>query len=212
MELGAETMEDLFAAHRTSWRTACRARAVRLRALSVIDPTQAPPGKHTTYAWHVMPLDPDIGGKGIRELQGGVRRADHRDVRALLPEHDEQEHHRASTSTPAREYTQEILDMRGGDIFMGAFNAEQVMYNHFGYRTPIGRSVQGRLGRASRRRDLRRLRLYQRRHHRARSRPEAVVDAVGRPRGAGLIGTGGGLVQALPRYGAATHAACHARA
>jgi phytoene dehydrogenase-like protein len=27
--------------------------------------------------------------------------------------------------------------MRRGDIFMGAFNAEQVMYNHFGYRTPI---------------------------------------------------------------------------
>ena len=27
--------------------------------------------------------------------------------------------------------------MRHGDIFMGAFNAEQVMYNHFGYRTPI---------------------------------------------------------------------------
>ena len=27
--------------------------------------------------------------------------------------------------------------MRGGDIFMGAFNAEQVMYNHFGYRSPI---------------------------------------------------------------------------
>ena len=26
-----------------------------------------------------------------------------------------------------------------GDIFMGAFNAEQVMYNHFGYRTPIER-------------------------------------------------------------------------
>ncbi len=31
--------------------------------LSVLDPTQAPPGKHTTYAWHVMPLDPDIGGR-----------------------------------------------------------------------------------------------------------------------------------------------------
>ena len=27
--------------------------------------------------------------------------------------------------------------MRSGDIFMGAFNAEQVMYNHFGYRSPI---------------------------------------------------------------------------
>ena len=24
--------------------------------LSLLDPTQAPPGKHTTYAWHVMPL------------------------------------------------------------------------------------------------------------------------------------------------------------
>ena len=27
--------------------------------------------------------------------------------------------------------------MRSGDIFMGAFNADQVMYNHFGYRSPI---------------------------------------------------------------------------
>jgi phytoene dehydrogenase-like protein len=27
--------------------------------------------------------------------------------------------------------------MRGGDIFMGAFSADQVMYNHFGYRTAI---------------------------------------------------------------------------
>ena len=34
--------------------------------------------------------------------------------------------------------------MRNGDIFMGAFNAEQVMYNHFGYRTPIARSLDGR--------------------------------------------------------------------
>ena len=36
-----------------------------------------------------------------------------------------------------REYVQEMINMRGGDIFMGAFNAEQVMYNHFGYRSPI---------------------------------------------------------------------------
>ena len=37
----------------------------------------------------------------------------------------------------ARHYTRELINMRNGDIFMGAFNAEQVMYNHFGYRTPI---------------------------------------------------------------------------
>ena len=37
----------------------------------------------------------------------------------------------------AKEYAQQMINMRGGDIFMGAFNAEQVMFNHFGYRTPI---------------------------------------------------------------------------
>jgi phytoene dehydrogenase-like protein len=37
----------------------------------------------------------------------------------------------------AKEYAAELINMRRGDIFMGAFNAEQVMYNHFGYRTPI---------------------------------------------------------------------------
>jgi phytoene dehydrogenase-like protein len=31
--------------------------------LSVIDPTQAPTGKHTTYCWHVMPFEPDLGGQ-----------------------------------------------------------------------------------------------------------------------------------------------------
>ena len=60
--------------------------------------------------------------------------------------------------------------MRGGDIFMGAFNAEQVMYNHFGYRTPIGRLYMAGSAGASGRRDLRRRGLHQRRHHRARSR------------------------------------------
>ena len=74
--------------------------------------------------------------------------------------------------------------MRGGDIFMGAFNAEQVMYNHFGYRTPIpnlyyagsaghpGGAISGGDG------------LYQRRDHRARPRAQAVVEAMGRARGA----------------------------
>src|SRR5215813_7181981 len=37
----------------------------------------------------------------------------------------------------ARDYACELINMRSGDIFMGAFNAEQVMYNHFGYRSPI---------------------------------------------------------------------------
>ena len=51
--------------------------------LSSIDPTQAPPGKATNYAWHVMPLNPDIGEQGLRGLQARVRRQDHREVVAL---------------------------------------------------------------------------------------------------------------------------------
>jgi phytoene dehydrogenase-like protein len=37
----------------------------------------------------------------------------------------------------ARTYGAEPINMRSGDIFMGAFSADQVMYNHFGYRTSI---------------------------------------------------------------------------
>ena len=37
----------------------------------------------------------------------------------------------------ARDYACELINMKSGDIFMGAFNADQVMYNHFGYRSPI---------------------------------------------------------------------------
>jgi phytoene dehydrogenase-like protein len=37
----------------------------------------------------------------------------------------------------AYDYVRELPNMRSGDIFMGAFSADQVMYNHFGYRTAI---------------------------------------------------------------------------
>src|SRR5262249_24657766 len=62
--IGAETMEDLFAAHRDV-QAGRVPRLVQFGSgpLSLLDPTQAPPGKHTTYAWHVMPLNPDLGGQ-----------------------------------------------------------------------------------------------------------------------------------------------------
>ena len=37
----------------------------------------------------------------------------------------------------AYDYTREIVNMRDGDIFMGAFNAAQTMHNHFGYRPSV---------------------------------------------------------------------------
>ena len=90
-----------------------------------------------------------------------------------------------------REYVQEMINMRGGDIFMGAFNAEQVMYNHFGYRSPIpnlynagsaghpGGAISGGAGYITAAR------------HRRGPRHQAVVDAVERARRAGTATAAG---------------------
>ena len=135
--LGAETMEDLMAAH----KDVVAGRVPSLvqfgcGPLSVIDPTQAPPGKHTQYAWHVMPYDPDIGGKDYETfkeefaekiIEVFARYAPNMTRKNIIGQY----------VYTGREYVAEFPQMRGGDIFMGAFNAEQVMYNHFGYRTPI---------------------------------------------------------------------------
>jgi phytoene dehydrogenase-like protein len=104
--------------------------------LSLLDPTQAPPGKHTTYAWHVMPLNPDLGGQRYDQFQEEfadkiietwARYCPNMTSRNIIARH----------IYTARDYARELINMRSGDIFMGAFNADQVMYNHFGYRSPI---------------------------------------------------------------------------
>jgi len=130
-------MEDLFAAH-SDVQAGRVPSLVQFGAgpLSLIDPTQAPPGKHTTYAWHVMPLDPEIGEKSYETWKAEfaeqiiatwARYCPNMTRRNII----------AQYVYTGREYTEELVNMRGGDIFMGAFNAEQVMYNHFGYRTPL---------------------------------------------------------------------------
>ena len=59
--IGAETMEDLSSAFEDV-KANRPPRIIQFGSgpLSVIDPTQAPPGKHTTYCWHVMPLEPEL--------------------------------------------------------------------------------------------------------------------------------------------------------
>jgi phytoene dehydrogenase-like protein len=135
--LGAETMEDLLAAH----KDVAAGRVPKIvqfgsGPLSVLDPMQAPPGKHTTYAWHVMPLNPDIGNQDYeafkqefaeKMIETFARYAPNMTRKNIIGQY----------IYTGREYTAEFPQMRDGDIFMGAFNAEQVMYNHFGYRTPI---------------------------------------------------------------------------
>jgi phytoene dehydrogenase-like protein len=135
--IGAETMEDLFSAHQDV-QAGRVPKLVQFGSgpLSLLDPTQAPPGKHTTYCWHVMPLDPDLGGRSYeafkeefadRIIECFARYCPNMTSRNILGRY----------VYTGREYVQEMINMRGGDIFMGAFNAEQVMYNHFGYRSPI---------------------------------------------------------------------------
>jgi len=135
--IGAETMEDLFKAHQEVMAGKVPS-LVQFGSgpLSLLDPSQAPPGKHTTYAWHVMPLEADLGGRDYetfkeefaeRIIETFARYCPNMTSRNIVGRY----------IYTAREYTQELVNMRDGDIFMGAFNAEQVMYNHFGYRTPI---------------------------------------------------------------------------
>jgi phytoene dehydrogenase-like protein len=135
--IGAETMEDLFAAHRDV-QAGRVPKLVQFGSgpLSLLDPTQAPPGKHTTYAWHVMPLNPDLGGQRYDQFQEEfadkiietwARYCPNMTSRNIIARH----------IYTARDYARELINMRSGDIFMGAFNADQVMYNHFGYRSPI---------------------------------------------------------------------------
>jgi phytoene dehydrogenase-like protein len=135
--IGAETMEDLFSAHQDV-QAGRVPKLVQFGSgpLSLLDPTQAPPGKHTTYCWHVMPLDPDTGGQTYeswkedfadRMIETFARYCPNMTTKNIL----------ARYIYTGREYVQEMINMRGGDIFMGAFNAEQVMYNHFGYRSPV---------------------------------------------------------------------------
>ncbi len=135
--IGAETMDDLFKAHQDVVAGKIPD-IVQFGAgpLSLLDPTQAPPGKHTTYAWHVMPFDPDLGAKDYEAWKAEfadkiiatwARYCPNMTSRNII----------ARYVYTGREYTQELVNMRNGDIFMGAFNAEQVMYNHFGYRTML---------------------------------------------------------------------------
>jgi phytoene dehydrogenase-like protein len=137
--LGAETMEELLAAHQDVMANRVP-EIVQFGSgpLSVLDPTQAPPGKHTTYAWHVMPFAPDHKAKDYetfkaefaeRIIEKWAKYAPNMTRKNII----------AQYVYTAQEYSQTFPEMRNGDIFMGSFGADQVMYNHFGYRTPVER-------------------------------------------------------------------------
>jgi phytoene dehydrogenase-like protein len=105
-------------------------------ALSVLDPTQAPTGRHTAYAWHVVPYAPGGNHEKLREIKESMTEAILDKWRLYAPNMTRDNVLGCYTYT-AYEYSKEIINMRNGDIFMGALGADQVMDRHFGYRTPI---------------------------------------------------------------------------
>ena len=136
--------------------------------LSLLDPTQAPPGKHTTYAWHVMPRNPEIGDRDYETFKEEFADRILRNLGPLCPNMTRKNVLGQYVYT-AHEYTREFPNMRNGDIFMGAFSADQVMYNHFGYRTPIKNLYMAGSAGHPRRSHFRGKRVHHGRHHRARS-------------------------------------------
>ena len=137
--LGAETMADLVSAFQdVEANRVPRVVQFGSGALSAVDPSQAPPGRATTYAWHVMPEHPDLSEYGSDHERFKTEFADRiLETFGRYCPNMTRDNVLGQYVYTAQEYTVELPNMRHGDIFMGALNAEQVMYNHFGYRTPI---------------------------------------------------------------------------
>lgn len=135
--VGAESITDLVSAH-DDVKNGRVPRVVQFGsgALSANDPAQAPPGRNTTYAWHVMPLDSDLGGEDPEAFEREFTERIIERFAHYAPNMTRKNILKTYTYT-ARTYGAELINMRSGDIFMGAFSADQVLYNHFGYRTPI---------------------------------------------------------------------------
>jgi phytoene dehydrogenase-like protein len=135
--IGSETVESLLKAHAEVEEKKIPT-SVQFGAgtLSNLDPKQAPDGKHTGYAWHVVPYD--VGGdpEGINEVREEL-------TEKILDKWSEYAPNMTKDNVLAQytysgyEYAQEIINMRSGDIFMGSLAADQVMDKHFGYRTAI---------------------------------------------------------------------------
>ena len=129
----------------------------------------------------------------LRDVQAGVRRADHREMGALRPQHDAKKHHRAACLYCARVHA-DLPGDAGRRHFHGRIQRRPSDVQPLRLPHADRAALHGGLGHASGRRDLGRRRLHQRRRHRARSRLEAVVEALGRGRGA-RCRAGGGVKQ-----------------
>ncbi len=135
--VGAESLEDLISAHEEV-KNGNVPSIIQFGsgALSANDPSQAPKGKHTTYAWHVMPPNPKHQSQTDDAFEEEFTEKIIERFAHYAPNMTRKNILKTKTYT-ARQYTQELINMREGDIFMGTLSADQVMDKHWGYKTPI---------------------------------------------------------------------------
>jgi phytoene dehydrogenase-like protein len=137
INLGSESVEQLFALHDEVAQGKIPSQiAFGCGHLTTFDPSQAPPGYHTAYGWHVMPYAPAGDPNNIETVKEEF--ADR-----MVEKWREYAPNMTKTNIMARyvytanDYSREIINMVRGDIFVGSFRGDQTMWNHFGYRTPI---------------------------------------------------------------------------
>ena len=137
VNIGCESIDQLFALHEEVAEGKIPSRvSFGTGSVTQFDPSQAPTGKATAYAWHAMPYAPNGNPENIEQVKEEFADRMLETWRQWAP-----------NMTPdniidryiytANDYSRELINMVQGDIFVGSFTGEQTMWNHFGYRTPI---------------------------------------------------------------------------
>ena len=135
--IGCETMDELFGLH----QEVAEGRIPELISfgaghITQFDPSQAPPGQHTAYAWHAMPYAPGGDPGNVEPVKAEFTQRILDKWRRYAPNLTPDNILHTFTYT-ANDYSREFINMVRGDIFMGSFAGAQTMWNHFGYRTPV---------------------------------------------------------------------------
>jgi phytoene dehydrogenase-like protein len=137
VNVGSESLEELFAVHHDVAAGKVPERvAFGTGQITYFDPSQAPKGYHTAYAWHAMPYAPGGDPANIEKVKEEFADKIVDKWREYAPNMTK-DNILARYIYTANDYTKEIINMVRGDIFMGSFQGDQSMWNHFGYRTPI---------------------------------------------------------------------------
>ena len=137
VNVGCESLEQLFALHHEVAQGKIPSRvSFGTGSITTFDPSQAPRGYHTAYAWHAMPYAPGGAPENIEAIKEEFADRMLDKWREFAPNMTS-ENILARHIYTANDYSRELINMVQGDIFMGSFGGEQTMWNHFGYRTPI---------------------------------------------------------------------------